>query len=318
VSIQSVPGVRLAGTLTIPRGRGPFPAVVLISGSGPQDRDETLAGHKPFLVLSDYLTRRGIAVLRYDDRGTARSTGDHAAATSQDLARDAEAALRFLAARREVARGKAGLIGHSEGGLIAPMIARQAGFVVLLAAPAQRGDTLLLGQAAAIMRAGGATDEAIRAANRQQEQIFAIIARGGDSATVRQRVRASFLAGLTPEERASMGSMEVLPPGVEAALTPWFRFYLSYDPKPSLRRLTVPALALNGSMDTQVIARDNLPILENLLRAAGNRDFRVVELPGLNHLFQTAPTGAPPEYVQIPETFAPSALQLIGDWILRR
>jgi hypothetical protein len=321
VSIQSVPGVRLAGTLTIPHGRGPFPAAVLISGSGPQDRDETLLGHRPFLVLADYLTRRGIAVLRYDDRGTAKSTGDFASGTSDDFARDAEAAFRFLAARPEVARGRTGLIGHSEGGLIAPMVAtrtRGVGFVVMLAGPGLRGDTLLVLQGAALQRASGASEEAIRSSTRQQRALLQAIVAGGDSAAMTQRVREALLAAMTPAEAAAAGTLDPLPPQVQRAMTPWFRFFLAHDPVPTLRRLTVPTLALNGSLDAQVTPRENLAGIEAALRAAGNRDFRVVELPGLNHLFQTARTGGFAEYAQIEETFAPAALELIAVWVLRR
>lgn len=321
VSFQSVPGVRLAATLTLPQGRGPFPAAILITGSGPQDRDEALLGHKPFLVLADYLTRRGIAVLRYDERGVGRSTGSFAAANSEDLARDAEAAVGFLAARPEIARRKVGLVGHSEGGLIAPMVAARSNsvaFVVMLAGPGLRGDSLLRLQGAALLRASGASEEMIRQSDATQARIFAAVRAGGDSAAVVRRVREALLAGMTPAQRAQAGTLDPLPPQVQAALTPWFRYFLSYDPQPALRRLSVPTLALNGSLDLQVPAKPNLEAIGAALRAGGNRDFRTAELPGLNHLFQTARTGALAEYGQIEETFAPAALEAVASWIVQR
>ena len=321
VAFQSVPGVRLAGTLTLPQGRGPFPAAILITGSGPQDRDETLLGHKPFLVLADYLTRRGIAVLRYDERGVGRSTGSFAAATSDDFARDTEAAVGFLAARPEIARRKIGLVGHSEGALIAPMVAARSNgvaYVVMLAGPGLRGDSLLRLQGAALQRASGAGEEMIRQSDAVQARVFAAIRAGGDSAAVVRRVREAMLAGMTPAQRASAGTLDPLPANVQAALTPWFRYFLSYDPQPALRRLTVPVLALNGSLDLQVPPRPNLAAIDAALRAGGNRDFRTVELPGLNHLFQTARTGTLAEYGQIEETFAPAALEAVASWIVQR
>lgn len=321
VAFQSVPGVRLAGTLTLPQGRGPFPAAILITGSGPQDRDETLVGHKPFLVLADYLTRRGIAVLRYDERGVGGSTGSFAAATSEDFARDTEAAVGFLAARPEIARRKIGLVGHSEGGLIAPMVAARSNgvaFVVMLAGPGLRGDSLLRAQGAALLRASGAGEELIRQSDAVQARIFAAVLAGGDSAAVVRRVREALLAGMTPAQRASAGTLDPLPANVQAVLTPWFRFLLAYDPQPALRRLKVPTLALNGSLDLQVPAKPNLAAIDAALRAGGNRDFRTVELPGLNHLFQTARTGLLTEYGQIEETFAPAALEAVASWIVQR
>lgn len=318
VSFASVPGVRIAGTLTLPQGRGPFPAAVLITGSGQQDRDESLMGHKPFLLLSDYLTRRGIAVLRMDDRGEGGSTGDFAASTSADFANDVQAAVRFLAARREVARNKIGLIGHSEGGVIAPMVATRSpgvAYVVMLAGTGIPGDSLLRLQGTAVLRASGAPEEMVRRQAESQGRIFAALRQGGDSAAVARRVRAA----LTPQERAAgASSPDSIPAQMRPLLSPWFRYFITYDPRPALRRLTVPTLALNGALDVQVPAKENLAAIGAALRAAGNRDFRVMELPGLNHLFQTARTGAPGEYATIEETMSPAALEAVASWIVQR
>jgi hypothetical protein len=318
VSFASVPGVRIAGTLTLPQGRGPFPAAVLITGSGQQDRDESLMGHKPFLVLSDYLTRRGIAVLRMDDRGEGGSTGDFGASTSADFANDVEAAVRFLATRREVARNKIGLIGHSEGGVIAPMVAtrsRGVAYVVMLAGTGIPGDSLLRLQGSAVLRSSGASEEMVRRQGEVQGRIFAAARAGRDSADAARRIRAA----LTPEERAASASLpDSIPAPMRPLVGPWFRYFLGYDPRPALRRLTVPTLALNGSLDVQVPPKENLAAIDSALRAAGNRDYRVQELPGLNHLFQTARTGSPGEYATIEETMSPAALEAVASWIVQR
>src|SRR5688500_17261672 len=214
VTVQSVPGVRLAGTLTVPQGAGPHPAVLLVSGSGPQDRDESLMGHKPFLVLSDYLTRRGIAVLRLDDRGTSASTGTFAGATSDDFARDAEAAVRWLRARPEVADDRVGIVGHSEGGLIAPLVAsrtRDVAFVVLLAGPGTPSAELLMAQGALISRAGGDAEREIERTTALQRELFTAIAAEADSAALHGRLReiaSAYQASLTPEERAEPGNSD--------------------------------------------------------------------------------------------------------------
>jgi hypothetical protein len=325
VTFESVPGVRLAGTLSLPAGTGPFPAVVLVSGSGPQDRDEALLGHRPFAVLADHLTRSGIAVLRYDDRGVARSTGSFAAATSGDFADDAAAAVRYLRTRPEVAPGKIGVAGHSEGGLIAPMVAVRStdvAFIVLLAGPGIRGDSLLELQGRLLAQAAGLAPEVVEQSARAQARMFAAVEAGGDSAALVARLRAigqEMLAGLTDEQRRTA---QLTPATMEANVgmlsSPWFRYFLVTDPRPTLRRVRVPVLALNGSRDLQVPPRENLSAIEAALREGGNRDFRTLELPGLNHLFQTATTGSPTEYARIEETMSPAVLNEISTWILQR
>jgi len=323
LAVESAPGVRLAGTLTLPQGAGPHPAVVLVSGSGAQDRDETLVGHKPFLVLADYLTRRGIAVYRYDDRGTARSTGNHATATSADFADDARAAVAALRARPDIRRDAVGIAGHSEGGLIAPLVARDpaagVGFIVMLAGPGIPGDSILLLQADLIAKAGG-TPDSVRARNRvASRRIYDLVRTERDTLRllqgVREQARALLAATLNAQQRPDSTMVELQ---VRQLTSPWFRYFLSYDPRPTLRAVKAPVLALNGTLDLQVPAQENLRAIEAALREGGNRDVTIVTLPGLNHLFQTATTGAPTEYASIAETFAPAALQRIGDWIAER
>lgn len=325
VAVQSVEGVRLAGTLTLPQGAGPHPAVLLVSGSGPQDRDETLLGHKPFLVIADYLTRRGIAVLRLDDRGVGASTGAFGAATSDDFARDAEAAVRWLRARSDVADDRVGIVGHSEGGMIAPLVAsrtRDVAFVVLLAGPGTASAELLMAQGALISRAGGDAEREIERTTALQRELFTAIATEADSAVLHGRLReiaSAYQGSLTPEQRAEPGNSDAtMAAAINSLISPWFRWFMRYDPAPALRATRVPVLALNGSLDLQVPADENLAAIQRALRAGGNRDFTTEKLLGLNHLFQTARTGAPSEYAEIEETFSPAALQRIGDWIAQR
>jgi hypothetical protein len=325
VTVESVAGVRLAGTLTLPAGDGPHPAVLLVSGSGPQDRDESLLGHKPFLVLSDHLTRRGIAVLRMDDRGTARSTGSFAGATSDDFAQDAATAVRWLRARPEIAADRVGIVGHSEGGMIAPLVASrdpQLGFVVLLAGPGIPSGELLMKQAALISRAGGDPEREIERTTAFQREMFGAIAQTADSAALHARlteIGQRFLATLTPEERAMpAGSEATLRTTINTLVSPWYRWFLRYDPAPALRATRVPVLAVNGALDLQVPADENLAGIEAALRAGGNRDVTVEKFPGLNHLFQTARTGAPSEYNEIEETMSPAVMERVSGWILER
>jgi pimeloyl-ACP methyl ester carboxylesterase len=324
VTVQSVPGVRLAGTLTLPQGDGPHPAVVLVSGSGPQDRDETLLGHKPFLVLADYLTRRGIAVLRLDDRGVGASTGSFAAATSDDFARDAAAAVQWLRARPDVADDRVGIIGHSEGGVIAPLVASrtpEVAFIVMLAGPGTNPGELLMEQGALISRAGGASEPEIERTIALQRELFSAITTEADSTVLHGRLReiaSRYQASLTPEERTRPDASDAtMAASISQLISPWFRWFLRYDPLPALRSTRVPVLALNGALDLQVPADANLAGIRQALAAGGNRDVTAEKLPGLNHLFQTARTGAPSEYAEIEETFAPAALQRIGDWIVQ-
>jgi uncharacterized protein len=297
---------------------------VLVSGSGPQDRDESLLGHRPFLVLADHLTRRGLAVLRYDDRGTARSTGDFARATSADFAADARAAVAFLRARADVRRGAVGIVGHSEGALVAPLVAQgespPVAFIVMLAGPGIPGDSILLLQSDLIAKAAGVPDS-VRAANaRMSRWTYAAIRETPDSAALAARLRQA-VADLTPEQRTRAGlSGPALDAQIAQVSSPWFRWFLAYDPRATLRRVRVPVLALNGMLDLQVPYEPNLAAIGEALRAGGNPDHEQTALAGLNHLFQTSRsgTGSPTEYAAIEETMSPAVLERVSAWILAR
>lgn len=312
-------GVRLAGTLTLPEGDGPHPAVLLVTGSGAQDRDETIMGHKPFLVLADYLTRRGIAVLRVDDRGTGASTGDFGSATSEDFASDALAGIQYLRSRSEVDAEAVGLIGHSEGALVAAMVAAEhpdaLNFLVMMAGPGVPGHELLIDQGRLIAEAAGAPPDAIDAQTALQRQIFDIIRRNENVEVARDSLRPVITAALQQQSVPAESVGQMAEAQLDALTSPWMRFFLFHDPVPVLQRVTVPVLAINGEKDLQVPAETNTAAVEAALRAGGNERVTVHILPGLNHLFQTAATGSPMEYAQIEQTLDPSALEVIGDWI---
>jgi pimeloyl-ACP methyl ester carboxylesterase len=308
--------VSLAGTLTLPSGQGPFPAAILIAGSGPHDRDEDVVGHRPFLVLADHLTRKGIAVLRYDKRGIGKSTGNYDQATTEDFASDATAALDYLKSHREINSKKIGLIGHSEGGLIAPMIASHSSdvaWVVLLAAPGLKGEQIMLLQSELILKAAGFDDDRIAKARDFGLQSYALARKEKDPEVLETKLT---------ELVDSTGMSTTLPPTTlkpQAKLmtSAWFRFFLDYDPIPALNKTQCPVLALNGDKDLQIASKENLAQIEKALQEGGNKDFQTHEFAGLNHLFQHAPTGSPTEYGGIQETFAPEALTSVSDWILK-
>jgi uncharacterized protein len=318
-------GIKLAGTLTLPKGPGPFPAALLISGSGPQDRDETILGHKPFLVLADYLTRRGVAVLRVDDRGVGGSTGKTNDATSVDFAADVLAGVGFLKGRKEINAAQIGLIGHSEGGIIAPLVAsrsKDVAFIVLLAGTGLPGEDILYLQGAAILKVAGANAAQLARQKAMQQTMFAVLRAENDNVVAEKKIRAA-LAELTgkldAEEKKKMAeAMPLLEGQIKMVLTPWFRHFLSYDPRPALRKVTCPVLALNGAKDVQVDAALNLQAIQAALKKGGNKDVAVREFANLNHLFQTCKTGAVSEYGNIEETLAPVVLEAVARWILER
>ncbi len=317
--------VRLAGTLTLPAGEGPHPAVILISGSGPQDRDETIFEHKPFWVLADHLSRQGIAVLRVDDRGVGKSTGNLDASTSEDFAGDVLAGVAYLAGRAEVDGRRIGLIGHSEGGLIAPMAATRSGqvaFVVLLAGPGVPGREILDHQGRLIAEKSGAGPELIEHDSRQRQRMFEILRSNPDDAAAAEQLVVFYrgqLDELPAAKKTQLGDLDkVARAQVAGVATPWFRFFLDYDPRPTLRKVKVPVLVLSGEKDLQVDPEQNVPAIAKALKKARNRDVTVEVLPGLNHLFQTASRGTPDEYARIEETFDPVALERISSWIAAR
>ncbi len=314
---NKIAGIKLAGTLTLPKNGENFPAVILITGSGAQDRDETIFEHKPFLVIADYLTRNGIAVLRVDDRGVGGSEGKISESTSEDFAGDILAGIEFLKTRKEINPEKTGLIGHSEGGLIAPMVATKTNdvaFIVLLSGPGIVGEQILYEQGKLINKAAGLTDEQAQQNQKMQETIFNIILTETDSLIKIERLQKALSNGMyfmmNDEQKAAVDNQ------IKTLNNTWFKFFLQYDPYPTLVKLKCPVLALNGEKDLQVPPKENLAAIEKALTEGGNKNFKIMEIPGVNHLFQTCETGAIDEYAQIEETISPAVLEILLDWIL--
>jgi pimeloyl-ACP methyl ester carboxylesterase len=314
-------GVRLAGTLTLPAGEGPFPAVFLATGSGSQDRDETIAYHRPFRLLADYLSRRGFAVLRTDDRGWGLSSGNAALATTKDNTDDALAAMRYLRNRSDIDPARVGIVGHSEGGMIASFAATrdpELAFIVLLAGPGVSGQQIMRRQRADIWRSNGLPEAQIQTMLAFFEDIHVEMLQEGSLADAGTRIRALF-GNLAPERKTALGwDVNALEQVLAQILTPWFREFLRFEPAPVLAQIHIPVLALNGSKDIQVASDENLAGIKTGLEAAGNNDVTLVELPDLNHLFQHAQTGALDEYLHIAETFSPEAMHITANWLRTR
>jgi hypothetical protein len=309
-------GIKLAGTLTFPENGENLTSVILITGSGAQDRDGTIFEHKPFLVIADFLTRNGFAVLRVDDRGVGGSKGKTSEATSKDFAGDVLAGIEFLKTRKEINSSEIGLIGHSEGGLIAPMVAtksKDVAFIVLLAGHGIIGEQIIHEQNAKISENFGLSADQIKQNKKINEAVFNIILTETDSVKKIDRLQKTLTNGmyfmLNDEQKIQIDNQ------IKTVDNLWFKFFIQYDPYPALVKLKCPVLALNGEKDLQVPAKPNLAAIEKALTEGGNNNFKIMEIPGLNHLFQTCETGAVSEYGSIEETISPIVLEIIREWI---
>lgn len=309
--------IKLAGTLTLPEKGSLFPAVILIWGSGPNDRDETIMGHKPFLVIADYLTRRGMAVLRFDKRGVGKSGGDYKTATTADFASDVEAAVHYLETRQDINHEKIGLIGHSEGGIIAPMVAaedKKIAFIVLLAGPGFDGARLLLMQEQAIGKASGASAKELKQMQKQNQVLFQLIknTENPDSLSnkLSEKIEEALSDNLSQQQKRKITFRKVM-----ELTSPWMKYFLKNDPAKYMKNVRCPVLALDGTKDLQVPAEKNIAAIKKALVEGGNTNVTTKIFPGLNHLFQEAQTGLPSEYGDIEQTFSPKALKWMGNWI---
>lgn len=314
--------ITLVGTFTRPKWEKKHPVAILISGSGPQDRDETISQHKPFLVLADYLTKNGIAVLRYDDRGFGESTGNHANATTYDFALDAISAIDYLKTRNDVDANKIGLIGHSEGGIIAPLVANKTddvAFIVSLAGTGISGTELSVIQSKT-MRPFPVPDEI--AYEKAIREAIEIAKQDKEVSEIKPELNKHYHTTIAPILK-NLGVPETKVNEIVAGLvdmrtTKWVRYFYDYNPADEYKKVSCPVLSLNGSLDTQVEAKINQDGLRHALTVGMSQDFKIIKLEGLNHLFQTAKTGKMDEYSEIEETFSPNALKIISDWILER
>lgn len=313
--------VELAGTLTLPETGGPFPTVILITGSGAQNRNEELMGHKPFLVLADYLTRKGIAVLRVDDRGFAKSTGNFSTATTLDFVTDVSAEIDFLKTQKEIDSTKIGLAGHSEGGLIGPIVAserKDVAFVVMLAGPGVTGEQILLMQTSKLNKMAGFTDKEIADEKSLRTKIYTAIKKNSDNKKAATKIKALIRSAKKKNpDGKGFSQMDDAQTDIfiKQCTTPWFRTFLVLDPVDYLSKVHCPLLALNGSLDVQVPAKENLQAIEKALIFGGNSNYTIEEIPYANHLFQHAKTGNIDEYSKIEETMSPEVLDKIATWI---
>jgi uncharacterized protein len=315
-------GIKLAGTLTLPSKSGNFPAVVLITGSGAQNRNEEIMGHKPFLVLADFLTRNGIAILRFDDRGTAGSTGDFKTATSADFASDVEAGVAYLRTRNEIDKKKIGLMGHSEGGIIAPMVengSKDVAFMVLLAGTGMPGDRLLLLQQELIGKASGLSNDDLQKDRQINSRAFEIVCKSTSPELLRIDLTNYVVQSLKEipdaQKPEGMSENDLIKLQVNQLTSPWMVYFIKYNPGNALAKVKCPVLAVNGEKDLQVPPKENLDAIKSALLKGGNTKVTTIEFPGLNHLFQECKTGLPTEYSTIEQTFSPIALKEILKWI---
>lgn len=313
-------GVRLAGTLTLPRGNGPFPAVLLVAGSGPMDRDETVFYHKPFMVLADYLTCRGFAVLRADKRGVGKSTGVFGQATNEDFSSDVLAGVEYLRNRKDVNPRFIGLIGHSAGGQISAVVASQSSdvaFIVMMAGVGIRGYDNTVLQDVMTAKEKGATEEELALIRSWCKRFYAVPLQEKDDAVAR-RMMEELYKNRTDEENRAFRFLKGWTLEIDNALSPYMRYSLAFNPRPFLKKVKCPVLAINGERDTQVPSKENLQGIQEALRAGGNHSFKVKELPNINHMFQTVKLGGVTDYSKIEETTSPLVLKLVADWLTKQ
>lgn len=317
--------VTLAGTLTLPSKRGNYPAVILISGSGPQNRDGEWMEHKPFLVIADHLTRQGIAVLRYDDRGFGKSTGNFHSGTSLDFSTDVESAIHFLKTRKEIDVKKIGLIGHSDGAMIAPMVAAKmsdVSFIVMLAGPGIPISELMVKRQVLMERRQGKSESEIQQSKEYIEALLTIIITSESEENLNSALNqfANDTKNQIPDDQIPPGMTkdEFISRQVAMLSSPWFKYVFTYDPGPVMEKVKCPVLALNGDKDVQVPSAENLQAIKKALFAGENDDVTVKELKDLNHMFQECNTGMLDEYAKIEQTFSPIALTEISGWIKKQ
>jgi pimeloyl-ACP methyl ester carboxylesterase len=327
--------IRFGATLTYPEmdstspnAKTPsYPAIILITGSGQQDRDETLFGHKPFAVIADYLTKQGFAVLRIDDRGIGKTTGVFDTSTTRDFAIDVEAAIDFLEKQPLVNKEKIGLIGHSEGGMIATMVAderKEIKFIVLLAGPGIPIIDLMQQQIEAVTVSEGKLPEEAKANGYLMHTVWEEVNKNEDSATTVKNVRAKIDVWAKTLDTATLAKMKgmntaiinsQISQAIVALRSKWYKYFISFNPQPYLQKLDCKVLAMNGSKDVQVIATSNLAGIKSSLQKSGSPKYDTIEIPGLNHLFQTCIRCSPSEYNDLEESFSPKALEIMGSWL---
>lgn len=312
-------GITLAGTLTLPEKGKKFPAVVLVTGSGAQNRDEEILGHKPFWVIADYLTRHGIAVLRCDDRGVGESKGEYASATNEDFADDAEAAVAYLKSRKDINPKKIGIIGHSAGGTIAFMLAarnKDVAFIVSMAGAAIKGDSLMLKQSEMVLKSNGMPDAVWQMTKPILRTRYALLNQDKSVGEIRKELHANVTSSIPPAQLQDPAMAKQMEAQLNTMTSPWYLHFMRYDPTDDLRKTKCPVMAINGDKDIQVDAEMNLAAIDYQVKSNGNKQVTTKAYPGLNHLFQHCKTCTVAEYGQLEETISPEVLKDLTTWIL--
>ncbi len=315
--------ISLSCTLTLPDVEGKYPVVVLINGSGPQNRDSEILGHKPFLVLSDHLTKNGIAVLRFDERGVGKSEGNYGLSTSKDFASDVEAAVAYLRERKEINQNKIGLIGHSEGGMIAPMLAadpaNNISFMVLMAVPGLPISEMMLLQTEAVMKSSGLPESQIQMNNDLNETAYSLVKNAKSQANLKADLEQLFgnyyQQNVGIADNQNDAKKKFVQQQMQSLLSPWFQYFIKYNPQDNLAKVDCPVLALNGSKDLQVTPEENLKAIEEAFNSGNNTQYEIKQLPGLNHLFQECKSCSLEEYATLEQTLSPVLLNEVTSWI---
>ena len=321
--------VTLAGTLTLPRTSGRHPAVVLLHGSGPLNRDQEAFGMKPFWIIADHLTRRGVAVLRYDSRGVGGSSGAPYQFTLPDVTEDALAAIGYLKTRNDINPAQIGLCGQSQGAVVAPLAAsrsKNVAFIICLAGFGIPGEQAHISQTTSIARANGASEQEIEGLVENMKRIINLIRKESNEAEIRPLITTMLknqcVSMSQKNEKETKGDNEPADAHVDCALSlhksPWFRFFIDYDPKPALEQVMCPALFFFGELDTQVPAKINRMAIYEVMKKSSNNDYMLKTIPKANHLFQSAKTGNPSEYMSLEKEFVPGFLEFMSDWVLMR
>ena len=318
--------VLLSGTLTYPKEEKKYPVIILLTGSGPQNRDEDIFGFKIFERIADYFSRRGFAVLRYDDRGVGGSTGNTMQSTTEDFADDAKSAIEFLKKQPNIDLERIGFLGHSEGGIIAPIAASNSNdvaFLILMSGAGVTGGEVLLEQQKLILKSNDVTESLIEQNLDLQKKINTALMNDKDLNDIRNDIQTfaeKDFETLGAEIKSSIKDKKTyINTTVQSQIlmfnNPWFRYFVKYDPAPALQKVKVPVLMLFGELDLQVPVAQNKPKMEEALRIGGNKNFKSIVFPKANHLYQEAKTGSPGEYNELKKEFIPGFLEAISDWI---
>jgi pimeloyl-ACP methyl ester carboxylesterase len=315
-------------TLTYPKEGGKHPFIVLITGSGAQDRDEAIFDHKPFAVLADFLTKNGFAVMRVDDRGVGKSNGVFQASTTGDFALDVEEHLNFAKQLPEVDSTKMGLLGHSEGGLIAPMVAarnKSVAFVILMAGPGVDIPELMAAQNEMVLKSVGVSTEAIQAYLPLYKGLMKTINEASSKSEATSKSTELVQDWFTKTDKTIVKNTTNISseadiktfvnPFVESLSTKWWKYFISYRPAPALEKLQIPVLAMNGSADIQVPAEANLKGIQAALKKAGNKRLTLKKFDGLNHMFQKCKACTVAEYGDLETTIEPEVLSYLQNWL---